>query len=496
MCGVMGSINVYHQNVIKVMGKLELRGRDGFGYVAWSGDDQKVEKSLLPARQYLQTTDGVWLDHSKVVLANTRAIPTTEFQSGAGSDLQNQQPFTSDRYNLVFNGLIANDKALIEKYDLKPTALVDTAMLIPLFEKVGVVEGMRMLDGSFAIIVLDKVEKKLFFGKNFMPLCYSEYNEELLIASLKEMTPYPNNMKEVEPYTCYEYHLKIHPETDRVVLGPSRTHSLYRTTRNKRALIICSSGTDSITTAAIYKHLGYDLTFAHFTYGQAAEEVELFAVRKLADAMGAKLVVYDARPVFAAYKDASKLLHQKEANPEQQMLDAESTLSYVPNRNAIFAMIVCALAESENCGTVAFGGQQMDSVYPDNTPDFVRNVDALIKYSLNWQTNIKFAAPLIHLIKHEIVKLGLALGVPFEWVCSCYYPKLLVTTTGEKEIQVCGKCGCCQFRFSSFKMLGVRDTQAYASLPSSDWFDGLSEKLEWSDADRDKFIREYVERFA
>jgi len=485
MCGIAGLINVEYENKLEILKNLELRGRDGFGYFAWSPTNQGMQKSLLPVSEYLTTKleENKIALKSSVVLANTRAIPTTEFQSGAGSDLRNQQPFSRRRYAVVFNGLIANDKELIKKFSLNPDALVDTAILLPLFERVGIVDGLKMLDGSFAVVVFDKVDQKLYFGKNFMPLFYVIDSGSVIVVSLKEMLP--DNLRslarEVPAYSCITYDMKTGKE-----LAPI---SLYRKERNKKVMVICSSGTDSVTTAYVYKHLGYEVTLAHFIYGQAAELVEKFAVEKIATDLNAKLIVYDAKPLFATFKDVSRLLNQKEADLNKQMLDAESTFSYVPNRNAIFVMIVAALAEKEGCDTVAFGGQQMDSVYPDNTPDFVRTIDGALKYSLNWQTNIKFAAPLIHLIKHEIVKLGLALNVPFRWVCSCYYPKL-----ENGEVVVCGKCGCCQFRFSSFKMLGVVDTQKFEYLPSPNWFKDCKVQLEWSNADRDEFIRKYVER--
>jgi len=491
VCGIAGFFNVSLDVKKEILQNLEIRGRDGFGFLAWNSPTNKnpgqwIQKSLLPPTDFF-SQNGSRFDvtlSSDIIIGNTRAIPTTEFQSGAGSDLRNQQPFTQNRYALVFNGLIANDKELIKKYNLHTDAPVDTAMLIPLFSHVGVIEGMKQLDGSFAIVVFDKIDKKFYFGKNFMPMYYATTKDSALVVSLKEMVPdsIVDQLKEVPPYSCVVYDI-----TD----GTHTIESLYRKERNKKAMIICSGGTDSVVTAYTYKRLGYDITLAHFTYGQAAEEVEKFAIEQIAKHLNAKLVVYDARPLFSAFKDASKLLSQKEADPNQQMLDAESTLSYVPNRNAIFAMIIAALAEKENCGTVAFGGQQMDSVYPDNTPDFVRTVDAVLKYSLNWQTNVKFAAPLIHLIKHEIVQLGLNLGVPFDYVCSCYYPKLI-----DNKIVVCGKCGCCQFRFSSFKMLGFKDTQQYASLPDPKWFDGLKDWDGSLTINVDAFLNKYVRNFA
>lgn len=485
MCGIACSIDSRPNKHLRyeVLRNLELRGRDGFGLFSYN-DTTKQEVFLrsLQVPSKLVGLDEHPALNAPVLLANTRALPTTEFQSGAGLNVVNQQPFSSERYAIVFNGLISNDKELIAKYDLKPTATVDTAMLIPLFEKVGIIAGLRMLEGAYAIVLYDKTESKVYFARNFNPLVYCIDSEiGTMVVSVAEMVPQQvrSKFKDVPPYTCIEYDL---------LTGCDTKYSLYRKERNKKALVIFSSGIDSVVTAWLYKYLGYELTLLHFTYGQAAQSVERWAAEELAKRLDARLLVQDASGVFKPFQDISRLLNRTEAEGGSQMEDAESTLSYVPNRNGIFAMMAAAVAEKEGCDTVAYGGQQMSSAYPDNTIDFTNSIDRALKYSLNWHTNIKFSAPLIHMIKHEIVKLGLALDVPYDLVCSCYYPKL-----EDGKIVVCGRCGCCQFRFSSFKMLGVRDTQKYQVLPSSDWFDGLADKFHWNKEDLDHFISSYIQ---
>jgi 7-cyano-7-deazaguanine synthase len=469
MCGIMASVSGIFDKRLELLKGLELRGRDGFGCYAWDSlEPETITKTLKTASDFLNTlpiheqVNKIGLNRI-VVMGNTRAVPSTEFAIGAGQELKNQQPFTSDRYALVFNGLIANDKALIKEYDLRSSAEVDTAMLIPLFEKVGIVEGMKLLEGAFALIILDKLENTLYFGRNFMPLHYEVIEGgELNIVSLEEMVTTPNFVS-VPPYTCFKFDLT----TKKFI----NQFSLYKREQNKKAMIVFSGGMDSVVTAYVYKHLGYDLTLVHFNYGQAAEEVEDFVSKKIAEDLGAELLTYNARNIFEPYKDISKLLYQKEAKVSEQSRDAESTLSYVPNRNATLAMIVAGLAEMKQCDTVAFGGQQMDSVYPDNTPDFVRAVDNVLKFSLNWHTNIKFAAPLVHLMKHEIIQLAIDLKVPLAWVTSCYYPK----KEGDR-IKVCGNCGCCQVRDATFKMLKVtdpqkQDTGIYAETGAREYID-------------------------
>ena len=54
--------------------------------------------------------------------------------------------------------------------------------------------------------------------------------------------------------------------------------------------------------------------------------------------------------------------------------------------------------------------------------------------------------------KKEVVKTGLALGVPYELTWSCY-------EGGEKQ---CGTCGTCLDRKAAFAANGVADPVPYA----------------------------------
>jgi len=437
MCGIIASWNFDKKIVSEITKKLSIRGRDGYGYFAMYKETEEIDKKMINPEKF------VGLKQNPIIyLANSRAVPTTEYETGAGFELRNQQPFENERYVVVHNGIIANDKELIQNFDLEPSANVDSSILPELFLRVGVVTGLKLIKGSFAILCWDKIDEKLYAAKNFMPLQYQIKGEQCLFVSLSEMIPSNIVTRELPPYTCIEI------DTRNIKVN---SYSLWPRKENKRVMVICSGGIDSVTTAYLYKYLGYDVTLIHFLYGQAAEEVEKYAVENISKDLGCELVIYDAKKVFEPYKDVSLLLHQKKADKSVRMLDAESTLSYVPNRNATFAMIAAGIAEMLKCDTIAFGGQQMDSVYPDNNPTFMYAVDELLKYSLNWGTNIKFTAPLIHLIKHEIVALGKRIGVDYDKVCSCYYPKLV-----DGKIVHCLECGCCQFRTAALKIVQER----------------------------------------
>ena len=100
------------------------------------------------------------------------------------------QPFFSDnnRYVMVFNGEIYNYKDFYPElknkgFDIRTSS--DSEVLIKLFELYGT-QMLHRLNGMFAIVIWDKLEKKLTVLRDRMgvkPLYYSFYNETFYFAS-------------------------------------------------------------------------------------------------------------------------------------------------------------------------------------------------------------------------------------------------------------------------------------------------------------------------
>jgi len=443
MCGIMFSFNIEKNKSLKILKQLSLRGRDGWGIYESNFNNRNITKKSL---ENINDELPVLNYDSKIILANSRAVPTTEYEAGAGFDIKNQQPFENKRFVVVHNGNLSNDNILRKKYDIKTESKVDTSILPELFEKVGVIKGLKMLRGNYSILCWDKEEKKLYVAKNFMPLRMVICKNKLIFVSIPEMLDEEDVIisKEVETYTCYEFKIDNFQYT-------YKKHNLLDKEKNKRVLIIISGGIDSTTVAYLYKYLGYEIGLIHFLYGQAASEVERFAVEYHAKKLNAELIIYDAKKLFKPFKDVSELLHKNKPDEGMQMVDAEETKSYVPNRNAILSMITAGYAEMLGYDTIALGAQGQDSAYPDNTNCFIDNINQTLKYSLNWFTNVKYTAPLINLYKHEVVALGQKLGLDYSMTVPCYYPKLI-----DSKIVRCYQCGCCQYADASFKMVEER----------------------------------------
>jgi asparagine synthase (glutamine-hydrolysing) len=106
-----------------------------------------------------------------------------------------KQPFIIDNCTLVCNGEIYNFKELIKKYDLDCSSDSDCEVIIKLYLKLNdFYETVSLLDGVFAIVLLDRNKNKLFVARDRVgvrPLFFGITKEEEVITSslVKSMLP-------------------------------------------------------------------------------------------------------------------------------------------------------------------------------------------------------------------------------------------------------------------------------------------------------------------
>ena len=91
--------------------------------------------------------------------------------------------------------------------------------------------------------------------------------------------------------------------------------------------------------------------------------------------------------------------------------------------------------------------------FPDATPQFFAALNAAL--SLGLAAPIEVSAPFAHLHKEDVVKIGAALGVPFELTLSCMNP------SGTTH---CGLCSKCRERRDAFQAAAVKDPTTYANV--------------------------------
>jgi 7-cyano-7-deazaguanine synthase len=131
--------------------------------------------------------------------------------------------------------------------------------------------------------------------------------------------------------------------------------------------------------------------------------------------------------------------------------------TYVPARNTIFLAHALALAEDIGASHLFVGVNAVDySGYPDCRPEFIESFERLANLATRDAVQghrFHVHAPLLHLDKGDIIRLGLSLGVDYGLTHSCYDP-------GADGI-ACGHCDSCLLRRKGFADAGATDPIGY-----------------------------------
>jgi 7-cyano-7-deazaguanine synthase len=444
--------------------KGEERGRDSFGVVSIKRDGSiTVFKERGRPSDALKRISKIVDADTVAVIFNNRAEPTTEYvQVKTPDDIQ---PMIGERIIVAHNGTIANDKDLEIRFELRRRSRIDTAILPPLLEKLwdGSLEGLRdvlvrYVVGSYALAIADRKRPgKLWLAVNFKPLYLAWYRElnAMFFASLddylvddwdKPVWELPV-IRRVEPYSAVEVDVN----------GGWREITLRDETKKtkKKVLVIASGGLDSTTAATYLLKQGYEVALLHFNYGHIAEGPEDRAVKEIAKFLNVPLI--EVNMDFFRVVRHSPLLGDGEINRVDEGREgAEFAHEWVPARNFMFIALATAIAEAYGYDYIATGINLEESgAYPDNEMEFIRLLNKVLPYAVGPNKHVELLMPVGHLVKHEIVRLGLEVGAPLHLTWSCY----------DKGPKHCGRCGPCYMRRWAFKINGVRDPVEY-DLPT------------------------------
>jgi len=218
-----------------------------------------------------------------------------------------------------------------------------------------------------------------------------------------------------------------------------------------KAIAIVSGGMDSVTLAYLLKGQGYDLHLLSFDYGQRHKK-ELQFARQCAEDLGARFTLVDLQSV--AQLMTGSALTDSIPVPDGHYAAPNMAVTVVPNRNAIMLAIAYAAAVSEQADIVATGVHAGDHfVYPDCRPEFVRLFSEMEQAATDGyaKEGLSLYAPFVNIGKHDIVKIGASIFVPYEKTWSCY-----------KGAEVhCGTCGTCVERKEAFVLAGAVDPTSY-----------------------------------
>ena len=223
-------------------------------------------------------------------------------------------------------------------------------------------------------------------------------------------------------------------------------------TIQKKAIILLSGGLDSITVLAQAIQQGYQCYALSFDYGQK-HSAELNAAKKIAQHY--QVIEHKIIHLGLDSIGGSALTDKDISVPEVEQHGIPVT--YVPARNTVFLSFSLGWAEVLNLNDIFIGVNAVDySGYPDCRPEFIesfQNLANLATKSGVEGTKFRIHAPLIHLSKSDIIKLGLTLGVDYQQTVSCY--------VADEKGHACGLCDACRLRMVGFNEAGVIDVTRY-----------------------------------
>jgi len=225
----------------------------------------------------------------------------------------------------------------------------------------------------------------------------------------------------------------------------------------KKAVVLLSGGIDSATTLAIATSMGFEICALSFRYGQR-HGVELDAAARIAgrSSVSQHLTVdIDLRRIGGSAL-TSELAVPKNRSVDEMGMDIPVT--YVPARNTVFLSYALAWAEVIGSSDIFIGVNALDySGYPDCRPEYIaayeRMANLATRACVEGKQKLTIHAPLLHLSKAQIIRMGMALNVDYSLTHSCYDPTA--------EGAACGHCDSCLLRLKGFQEAGLVDPGKY-----------------------------------
>lgn len=222
-----------------------------------------------------------------------------------------------------------------------------------------------------------------------------------------------------------------------------------------KILVLSSGGVDSTTCLAMaVQEAGAENVIALSIYYGQKHDREIQAAKAVAEHYGVARMELDLSVIFAG-SNCSLLKQSTEAIPQESYAaqiektgGASPVSTYVPFRNGLFLSAAASVALSHGCEKILYGAHADDAAgaaYPDCSVQFVDAMNRAIVEGTGGQ--LRLEAPFVSVSKAEVVRTGLALGVPYELTWSCY-------AGGDRP---CGVCGTCIDRRAAFEKNGVTD---------------------------------------
>ncbi len=215
--------------------------------------------------------------------------------------------------------------------------------------------------------------------------------------------------------------------------------------------VLLSGGLDSAVLVAYEVQAG-PVQPVYVTSGFAWEAAERRALDRL---LAAPVFQRGVRPLVGLDVDMRDVLPASHwaFRGEPPAYDTPDEDVYLDGRNIVLLAKAAVFCARRRIGRIAIG-PLAGNPFPDASPAFFAAMARALSVGLDHELAV--VAPFAGLHKADVVRLGVALGVPLELTLSCMNP------AGEVH---CGRCSKCRERRDAFAAAGVADPTRYAAPP-------------------------------
>jgi 7-cyano-7-deazaguanine synthase len=216
--------------------------------------------------------------------------------------------------------------------------------------------------------------------------------------------------------------------------------------------VLCSGGLDSAVLLAEAAQNADNVVPLYVAVGFAWEDEEQRMLDRL---MRAAVFARNVRPVVHLrfdMRDVFPATHWA-VRGEPPAFDTPDEDVYLDGRNIILLSKASVYMARHRIPLVMIG-PLAGNPFPDATPEFFASLGHALSTGL--AAPIEIAAPFATLHKSEVIKKGVALGVPLELTLSCMQPY---------DGLHCGQCSKCRERRDAFREAGIADPTSYRNTP-------------------------------
>ena len=219
-----------------------------------------------------------------------------------------------------------------------------------------------------------------------------------------------------------------------------------------RIAVLFSAGLDSAVLLAHAAHESPDAVIQpiYVSTGLAWEREERAMAERYLTALASTAAIQPLASLTVDMRDVYPSSHWA-IRGEPPGYDTPDEDVYLDGRNIVLLSKASVFMARQRIPRIMIG-PLAGNPFPDATAVFFETMGRALSIGLD--APITIDAPFVSMKKADVIRLGRALGVPFELTLSCMQPK---------DGRHCGRCSKCRERIEAFREVGAEDPAKYAS---------------------------------